>query len=76
MIKRQVIYDHMLKFGHTEISTFPQNYYPDSLHLHSMRYIEVPNINEEATNTYGDFGTLDEGIEVDRMLNEGFKDDW
>ena len=76
MRKIQVIYEHMLKFGHTGISPFPQNYYPDSLHLHSMRDVEVPNINDEATNTDGDFGTLDEGIEVDRMLNEGFKDDW
>ena len=65
----------MLKFGHTKISPFPQNYYLDSLQLHSMRDIEVPNINEEATNTDGDFETLDEGIEVDRMLNKGFKDD-
>ena len=76
MIKRQVIYEHMLKFGHNVISPFPQNYYPDSLQLHSMRDVEVPNINEEETNTDGDFKTLDEGIEVDRMLNEGFKDVW
>ena len=66
----------MLKFGHTGISPFPQNDYLDRLQLHSMRDVEVPNINDEATNTDGDFGTLDEGIEVDRMLNEGFKDDW
>ena len=41
-----------------------------------MRNVKVPNINKEETNTYGDFITLDERIEVDRMLNEGFKDDW
>ena len=76
MRKIQVIYEHMLKFDHTGIITFPQNYYPDRLQLHSMRDVEVPNINEEATNTDGEVGTLDEGIEVDRMLNEGFKDDW
>ena len=62
MRKIQVIYEHMLKVGHTGISPFPQNYYPDSLHLHSMRDVEVPNINDEETNTDGDFGTLDEGI--------------
>ena len=76
MKKREVIYEHMLKFCHTGISPFPRNYCPDSLDLHSMRDIEVPNINDEAKNIDGDFGTLDEGIEVDRMLNEGFKDDW
>ena len=75
MMKRQVIYEHMLKFGHTGISPFPQNYYLDRLQLHSMRDVEIPNINEEATNRDGEFGTLDEGIEVDRMLNEGCKDD-
>ena len=64
----------MLKFGHTEISPFPQNYYPDSLQLHNIREVEVPNINEEETNTDGDFRTLYEGIEFDRMLNEGFDD--
>ena len=66
----------MLKFGHIEIIPFPQNYYPNRLQLHSMRDVEVPNINKEATNIDGYFETLDEGIEVDRMLNEGFKDDW
>ena len=45
MRKRQVIYEHILKFGHTRISPFPQNYYLDSLQLHSMRDVEVPNIN-------------------------------
>ena len=35
MRKIQVIYEHMLKFGHTRISPFPQNYYPDRLQLHS-----------------------------------------
>ena len=69
-------YKHILKFGHTMISPFPKNYYPYSLQFHNMRDVEVPNINDEETNTDGDFGTLDEGIEVDRMLNEGFKDDW
>ena len=41
-----------------------------------MRNVKVPNINKEETNTYGEVGTLDEWIEVDRMMNEGFKDDW
>ena len=75
MRKRQVIYEHMLKFAHIGIIPFPQNYYLDSLQLHSMRDVEVPKINEEATNKDGYFRTVDEGIEVDRMLNEGFKDD-
>ena len=48
MRKIQVIYEHILRFGHTY-----------SLHLHSMKDVEVPNINEEETNTDGDLGTLD-----------------
>ena len=65
----------MLKFGHSGISPFPQNRYPDKIQVHIMRREEAPNINEEETNTDGDAGTLDEGIEVDRMMNESFKDD-
>ena len=76
MRKIQVIYEHMLKFGHTGISPFPQNDYLDRLQLHSMRDVEVPNINDEATNIDGEVGTLNERIEVDRMSNEGSKDDW
>jgi hypothetical protein len=44
--------------------------------LHSRRDKEALNINKEATNTDEETWTLDEGIEVDRMLEEGFKDDW
>ena len=58
MRKRQVIYEHMLKFGHTRISHFPQNYYPTMLQLHSMRDVEVPNINEEEINIDGEVRTL------------------
>jgi hypothetical protein len=50
MKKRKVIYEHMLKFGHSGIIPFPQNYYPDRIQLHSMRDEEAPNIDEEATN--------------------------
>ena len=54
-----MIYEHMLKFGHNGVIPFLQNYYPDSLQLHSMRDVEVPNINKEEKNTDGCFETLD-----------------
>jgi hypothetical protein len=41
-----------------------------------MRDVEAPNIDEEETNVDEHATMLDEGIEVDRMMNEGFKDDW
>ncbi len=41
-----------------------------------MRDVEAPNIYEEASNADEHATILDEGIEIDRMMNEGFKDDW
>ena len=66
----------MLKFGHSGISPFPQNSYPNRIPLQSMRDVEAPNIDEKASNLDEQAAILDEGIEVDRMMNEGFKDDW
>ena len=68
MKKRQVIFTHMQRFGHSGISPFPQNSYPNRIPLQVTRDVEAPNIDEHAI--------LDEGIEVDRIMNEGFKDDW
>ena len=39
------------------------------------RDVEAPNIDEDAINV-DEHAMLDEGIEFDRMMNEGFKDDW
>ena len=75
MRKRQVIFAHMLRFGHSGISPFPQNSYPNRIPLQVTRDVEEPNIDEDATNA-NEHAMLDEGIEVDRMMNEGFKDDW
>ncbi len=74
--RRQVIFKHMLKFGHNGIIPFPQNSYPNRIPLQSMRDVKAPNIDEEASNVDEHATILDEGIEVDRMMNEGFKDDW
>ena len=74
--RRQVFFKHMLRFGHSGISPFPQNSYPNRIPLQSMRDVEAPNIDEEASNAGEHATILDEGIEVDRMMNEGFKDDW
>jgi hypothetical protein len=41
----------------------------DRKKFHSMRDEEAPNIDEKER-------ILDEGIEVDIMLNEGLKGDW
>jgi hypothetical protein len=41
-----------------------------------MRDVEAPNIDEEPTNANEHATILEEGIEVDRMMNEGFKNDW
>jgi hypothetical protein len=37
MKKIKVIYEHMLKIGHSGISPFPQNNYPDMMQLCSKR---------------------------------------
>ena len=41
-----------------------------------MRDEEVPNILEVAPNIDEEETMLDEGVEVNRMLNEGLNDDW
>ena len=74
--RRQVIFKHMLKFGHSGISPFPQNSYLNRIPLQVTRDVEAPNIDDEASNADEHATILDEGIEVDRMMNEGFKDDW
>ena len=76
MRKRQVIFAHMLRFGHSGIIPFPQNSYPNSIPLQSMRDVEAQNIDEEATNSDEEETILDEGVEIDRMMYECFKDDW
>jgi len=37
---------------------------------------EAPNINEEAPNINEEVGIIDEGFEVDRMLDESLNGDW
>ena len=46
------------------------------LQLLSVREEEEPNIDEEAWNIDEEETMLDEGFEVDRMLNEGVDDGW
>ena len=76
MRRRQLIFEHMLRFSHRGISHFPQNSYRYSIPLQSMRDVEAQNIDEEATNSDEEATILDEGIEINRMMNEGFKDGW
>ena len=76
MRRIQVIFEHMLRFSHSSISHFPQNIYLDRIPLQSMRDVEAQNIDEEATNSDEEATILDEWAEIDRMMNEGFKDDW
>ena len=40
-----------------------------------MRDVEAQNIDEEATNLDEDETIWDEGVRIDRMMNDGFKDD-
>ena len=75
MRRRQMIFEHMLRFSHRGISHFPQNSYWYSIPLRSMGDIEAQNIDEEATNSDEEATMLDEGVEIDIMVNEGFKDD-
>ena len=66
MRRRQVIFEHMLRFGHSGIIHFPQNIsYPDKIPFQSMRDVEVQNIDEEATNSDEEETILDEGVEID-----------
>jgi hypothetical protein len=74
--KRNVIYRHMIRHGHSGISPWDNNYYEDMIEVHSMRDEEVPNIHEVAPNIDEEANMLDEGVEVNRMLNEGINDDW
>jgi hypothetical protein len=74
--KRNVIYRHMIRHGHSGIIPWENNYYEDMIEVHSMRDEEVPNIPEVAPNIYEEATMLDEGVEVNRMLNEGLNDDW
>ena len=67
--KRNVIYRHMIRYGHSGISPWAYNYYEDMIELQTMRDEGETNINEEIE-------MFDEGFEVDRMLNEGLNDDW
>jgi hypothetical protein len=45
--KRRVIYEHMVKFGHSGIIPFHESRYPYRIQLQSMRYADTPNIDEE-----------------------------
>ena len=74
--KIRVIYEHMLKYGHNNISPFPKSQYLDRIQLKWMRDADESNIDEEATNEDEQEPTLEEWIEVDRMLNDVFNDDW
>jgi hypothetical protein len=74
--KINVIYRHMIRHGHSGIIPWDNNYYEDMIEVHSMRDEEVPNIPEVAPNIDEEATMLDEGVEVNRMLNEGLNDDW
>ena len=75
MRKRQVIFAHMLRFGHNGIIPFPQNSYQNRIPLKVMRDVEAPKTDKDAKNV-DEYAMLDEGIEFDRMMSEAFKDDW
>ena len=75
MRRRQVIFEHMLIFSHSGIIHFLQNSYPYSIPLQSMRDIEAQNMDEEETNPDEEATILDEGVEINRMMNECFKDE-
>ena len=51
MRKWSVIFQHMLKYGHSGISPFPQNCYPNRIKFHSMRDVEALDIDEHVKNT-------------------------
>jgi hypothetical protein len=71
-----VIYQHMIRHGNSGIRPWDNNYYEDMIELHRMKDEEVPNIHEVAPNIDEEETMLDEGVEVNRMLNEGLNDDW
>jgi hypothetical protein len=73
--KINVIYRHMVRHVHSGISPWDNNYYEDVIEVHSMRDEEVPNIHEVAPNIDEEETMLDEGVEVNKMLNEGLNDD-
>ena len=51
MRRRQVIFLYMVRFGHSGIILFPQNSYPYSIPLQSMRDAKTQNIDEEETHS-------------------------
>ena len=67
--ERNVIYRHMIRFGHNGISPWAYNYYEDMIELKIVRDEGARKL-DEVTEMF------DEGFEVDRMLNEGLNDDW
>ena len=74
--KRSMIYRHMIRYGNSGISPWAYNYYEDMIKCHTVRDEEATNIDEVAPNIDEEETMLDEGFEVDRMLNEGLNDDW
>ena len=74
--KRNLIYRHMIRHGHSGVSPRNINYFEYMRQLRSMRDEEVPNLTEVATHIDEDAKILDEGVEVHRMLNESLNNDW
>lgn len=59
----------MIRYGHRGRSPWDENNYLYRVELCSVRYEEVDNIYEYTS-------TLDEIIEIDKMLNEGLNGVW
>ena len=81
--KRNVIYNHIIRYGHSGRSPWADNYYEDMIDLQPVRDEDIKNIDKVAQNTGEEVTDIDEeeeifdeGIEVARMFEEGLNDDW
>ena len=66
----------MLRFSHRGIIPFPQNSCPDSKPFQITRDVEAQNIDKEVTHSDEEETILYEGVEINRIMNGGFKDNW
>ena len=73
--KRNMICQHMIRHGQSGKTPLDNNYYECMIEVHSMRDEEVPNIPKVTSNIDEEETMLDEGVEVNRMLNEGLNYD-
>ena len=69
------IHEHMMQYVHSGMIPFSESVYCKRIQFLNMRDVEALNIDEVATNADEEAPTLDEEIEVDRVLNDGFNDD-